>query len=93
MTDLSTSNSPADLAAELLREGNDLFRALVLMRRAGASVRGMAKCVGLTKSEMGRWLPVIEAGVSQLGQGDGSFTSSSSGDLSRTGQGHAEPAS
>ena len=43
-------------------------RVLVNARRHGASIRSLAKCFGMSKSAMGRWVQMIEA--SHLGQHD-----------------------
>jgi hypothetical protein len=74
ISDIATSNSLADLAAELLREDHPhhaFFSLCVAMRSAGASIRAMARCFGCSKSSMGRLLPLIEAGVSHVGHDDG----------------------
>jgi hypothetical protein len=67
--DIADSNSLANLAGELLRERDTFYCLAVLMRRAGATIRPMAKSFEISKSEMGRLMPLIDIGVSQLGQG------------------------
>lgn len=47
-------------------EVEQFIRLIALMRRNGASVRALAKCCGMSKSKMGRWVQAIDA--SQLGQ-------------------------
>jgi hypothetical protein len=62
---------PADvvLTQAVTDEETDRFlRLLVSMRRAGGSIRAMARCVGVSKSTMGRWMPAIDALASQTGQ-------------------------
>jgi hypothetical protein len=48
----------------------DILRIVMLLRREGASVRCLAKFLGVSKSAMHRYLPGIELLVSQMGHGE-----------------------
>jgi hypothetical protein len=56
-----------------------LFRIIVLMRAKGVTVRAMAKCFGMSKSTMGRWVQQMDT-LSHLGQLDAFFASISTMD-------------
>ena len=43
------------------------LRILAVARSQGATIRVLAKCFGVSKSTMGRWMPAIEALASQMG--------------------------
>lgn len=46
-----------------------VYRLIVKLRNSGASIRGIAKAYGMSKSNLQRLLPAIEATVaSQMGQ-------------------------
>jgi transposase len=56
-------------------ESDDLteryLRVIALARRQGASIRNIAKMLNVSKSTAHRWMPGIDALVSQMGQGEG----------------------
>jgi hypothetical protein len=84
--DISASNSLADRVAHPTTQADLLLAVLVACRSAGASVRAMAKLVGVSKSTMGRWLPAIDALASQMEQREGNSPAVSSADLSQMGR-------
>jgi hypothetical protein len=50
------------------RREEQIIGLIVAMRRAGASIRTIAKVFGYSKSQMARMLPDIEQLASQMGQ-------------------------
>jgi transposase len=46
-----------------------VVRVLALARSKGASIRALARLLGVSKSTMGRWMPGIDALASQIGRG------------------------
>jgi hypothetical protein len=46
-----------------------IMRTLALARSKGVTIRNLAKLIGVSKSTMGRWMPVIDILASQMGQG------------------------
>jgi hypothetical protein len=92
--DLNQLNGLTYLAARKPKRpsATDILHLIWLMRKAGASIRCIAKCFGFSKSEMGRWVKVLdqltEAEVSQLGQPEQNSAEVSEGencDLSQLG--------
>jgi hypothetical protein len=60
----------ADIVTHPRNNGEQFLVILAMARRAGASIRSLARFADVSKSTMGRWMPVIDALASHLGQHD-----------------------